>query len=354
MSLQQLLTTACEQGEIHGASYGVAERGTLKITGSAGTVAEIYDVASLTKPLVTGLLTALLAERGELDLEQKVAHYLPEFALADKHDIRLWHLATHSSGFPAWRPFYILAAAPADVVRVIAQTPLSYPTGSRVVYSDLGFITLGKLLERIAGQSLPSLFAQEVTRPLGLNRTGFNPPPEWHDRIAPTETGNQHERDLCRKIEWSPVEAEKVAAYQGWRTTEIQGVVHDGNAWFLNGAAGHAGLFSTVPETFRLASQFLPGSQLLKQVSFNLFTQNRTPGLEEDRSWSWMLASTKDSTAGPALPSQAFGHTGFAGTSLWIDPVLERIYILLANRTYPIRNLNHLRRAFHAQALQEL
>ena len=138
----------------------------------------------------------------------------------------------------------------------------------------------------------------------------------------------------------------------------IWGQVHDGNAYFLGGAAGHAGLFSTASDTLILADQFLPGRQLLKSQTCELFCTNMTEGLNEARSLAWQLAATKDSTAGPSLPADSFGHTGFTGTSCWIDPNAERVFILLTNRTHahalPFTNINSVRRQFHTLAVEAL
>jgi CubicO group peptidase (beta-lactamase class C family) len=150
-----------------------------------------------------------------------------------------------------------------------------------------------------------------------------------------------------------------LAAYEKWRSEAIWGEVHDGNAHFLGGAAGHAGLFSTAHDALRLANQFIGGpSELLSKETCELFRQNMTDGLNEARSFGWQLAATKDSTAGPALPLDAFGHTGFTGTSCWIDAGLRRVYLLLTNRTHaralPFANINQVRREFHTISTQLL
>ena len=147
--------------------------------------------------------------------------------------------------------------------------------------------------------------------------------------------------------------------YQNCRQRLIWGEVHDGNAYFLGGAAGHAGLFSSAPETFVLAQQFLAeSSKLLTRQTCDLFRTNMTPGLEESRSLAWQLAETSESTAGLDLPRDSFGHNGFTGTSLWIDPKDQRVFILLTNRTHarqlPFANINAVRRQFHSLAVAAL
>jgi CubicO group peptidase (beta-lactamase class C family) len=350
-------------GDFPSAVYLVSEKGHIAFADALGnavvepnriaaTLGTLYDLASLTKPLVTGLLCALRIETGELTLESAVAHYLPEFDRTDKQAITLRHLLTHSSGLPAWRPLYILAEGERDrAAGVIANEKLEGEPGKHVVYSDLGFITLGLLLERVTGKQLVELANNEIIHPLKLERTFFNPEAAMQTGIAACENGNAYERDACRTA--------GLPEYKSWRQNLIWGEVHDGNAYFLGGAAGHAGLFSSAPETLRIANQFLAGqSEMLNAETCKLFRTNLTPDLEEARSIAWQLAATRDSTAGPNLPSHSFGHTGFTGASCWVDPNHERVFILLTNRTHarllPFANINSVRREFHNLAVKAL
>ncbi|MGH9969227.1 MAG: serine hydrolase domain-containing protein [Pyrinomonadaceae bacterium] len=320
-----------------------------RITASVDT---IYDLASLTKPFVTGLLCARRAEVGELTLDSAVAHYLPEFDRTDKQMITVRQLLTHTSGLPAWRPLYILAEGERDrAIGVIANEELEYQPGTRVIYSDLGFIALGFLLERYAVKGLAQLAHDEIIEPLGLQHTFFNPEIAMQTGIAACETGNAYERNTSRES--------GMAEYTNWRENLIWGEVHDGNAHFLGGAAGHAGLFSTARETRQLATQFLASqSRMLRPPTCDLFRTNLTEGLYEARSIAWQLAATPGSAAGPSLPSDSFGHSGFTGTSCWIDPHRERVFVLLTNRTHarttPFVNINSVRREFHNRAVAAL
>lgn len=312
----------------------------------------IYDLASLTKPLITGLLCARRMELGEITAGSAVAHYLPEFDRTDKQMITVRELLTHSSGLPAWRPLYILAEdEPERTIGAIANLELEYKPGGRVVYSDLGFIALGLLLERLTGQRLSELAKSEIIDTLNLTQTFFNPEIELQTGIAASENGNVYEHETCDQME--------AGEYRNWRRHVIWGEVHDGNAHFLGGAAGHAGLFSTAADTFQIARQFLAsGSKLLKPDTCKWFRRNLTAGLNEARSHGWQLAETKDSTAGPDLPADSFGHNGFTGTSCWIDPNKEQVFILLTNRTHarklPFANINAVRRKFHTLAVNAL
>lgn len=320
------------------------------------TLDTIYDLASLTKPLVTGLLCARRIEAGEVTLDSSVSHYLPEFEQTDKQSITVRHLLTHSSGLPAWRPLYILAKGDRErTLAEIANLELDYKPGTSVVYSDMGFITLGFMLERVAGKSIAELAKEEIFEPLKLSRTFFNPESSMQTGIAACEMGNAYERGTTRdSVPQSDFEAHKT-----WREGLIWGEVHDGNGYFLGGAAGHAGLFSTAPETLVLAHQFLADhSKLLTAQTCELFPQNLTQGLEEARSVGWQLAVTKDSAAGLDLPPDSFGHSGFTGTSCWIDPHNQQVFILLTNRTHarqlPFVNINSVRRKFHSLAAAAL
>jgi CubicO group peptidase (beta-lactamase class C family) len=361
------ITTLLEEhinaGEFPSAVYLIGENDRIVFTGSLGNSAvepyritnkldTIYDLASLTKPLVTGMLCARRIELGELTLDSSVSHYLPEFDRTDKSMITVRELLTHSAGLPAWRPLYLLAEdEPERAAGAIASLDLEYKPGTRVVYSDLGFIALGMLLTRMTGQQLADMARHEIFEPLNLKQTFFNPEVSLQTGIAACETGNAYERDMC--------EQSGAGVYQNSRQRLIWGEVHDGNAYFLGGVAGHAGLFSTAQETFVLAQQFLPEStKLLAPQTCTLFHTDMTPGLEESRSLAWQLAGTKDSTAGLDLPPNSFGHTGFTGTSLWIDPEHQRVFILLTNRTHarqlPFANINAVRRRFHSLAVAAL
>ena len=362
--ISKMLAERIEAGDFPSAVYVGAERGRIRFADALGdavrdpdarpaTLETIYDLASLTKPLVTGLLAAVHVERGELELDGRVSQYLEEFGAEGKRAITLRHLLTHTSGLPAWRPLYLLnEGGPERVLETIAAEPLEREPGARVVYSDLGFITLGLILQRVASATLAELAGREIFAPLELKRTFFNPSKSLQTEVAACESGgNAYERGVCES------EGRKVSG--DWRTRTIWGEVHDGNAYFLGGAAGHAGLFSTARETLRIAEQFLPEtSRLLSPDTCALFPLNMTEGLNEARSFAWQLAATPESTAGPRLPPEALGHLGFTGTSCWTDPTLERTYILLTNRTHarqlPFVNINSVRRRFHTLAVEAL
>lgn len=361
--ISNLLTEHITAGDFPSAVYLIAQNGDVVFTDALGHSAvepysiankldTIYDLASLTKPLVTGMLCARRIELGELTLDSSVSHYLPEFDRTDKQMITIRELLTHSAGLPAWRPLYLLAEdEPERAAGAIASLDLEYKPGTRVVYSDLGFIALGILLARLTGQPLVEMARHEIFEPLELKQTFFNPEEALQTGIAACETGNAYERDMCEQT--------GAGVYENSRQRIIWGEVHDGNSYFLGGVAGHAGLFASAPDTLLLAQQFLAeSSKLLTPATCSMFRTNMTPGLEEARSLAWQLAETKDSTAGLDLPPDSFGHNGFTGTSLWIDPSHARVFILLTNRTHarqlPFANINAARRRFNSLAVAAL
>jgi CubicO group peptidase (beta-lactamase class C family) len=208
------------------------------------------------------------------------------------------------------------------------------------------------MLERICGADLAEIAQKEIFELLKLEKTAFNPIAP-REQIAACEFGNEYEMQTCLEMGYEIQNPQAI-----FRNRLIWGEVHDANCYFLGGASGHAGLFSNVGEVFKIAQQFLPAtSVLLKPETCNLFKTNFTKNLNESRSFAFELASTENSTASAALAQNSFGHLGFTGTSLWIEPETERIFILLTNRTHrqlPFVNINSTRRRFHELASARL
>jgi CubicO group peptidase (beta-lactamase class C family) len=313
----------------------------------------IYDLASLTKVLVTAILAAKLVEDGKLEIDQQFLDHLAPLDAADKRDITVGQLATHTSRFKPWLPFYMLVGVRSEILAQVLRTPLN-PGDEGVVYSDLNFMALMFIIERLLDEQTDEAAKRMIFAPLALADTYFNPPIELRLRIAASEYGNEYERRTCIELGFA------IPPHEGaLRARPIWGEVHDGNAYFMGGVAGHAGLFGTAEDVLKIAFQFLPGyTRLLRPETCDLFTTNFTQGMNEHRSFAFQLASTPGSTAGTLMSPQSFGHLGFTGTSLWIDPVKERVYILLTNRTHnhplPFVNINSIRRRFHDLAIAAL
>jgi len=353
-------------GDFPSAVYLIAEKGEIAFQDALGyAVVEperlearldtIYDLASLTKPLVTGLLATILIERGELDPNDPIGDLLPEFHVSGNAEISINQLLMHISGLPAWRPFYLLVDHPEEIGSEIART-MELEGQEPVTYSDLNFLTLELVLEGLSSEPIGKASQVEIFDSLNLSDTRFNPLPDIPiSRIAASEHGNEYERQTC--IEQGFLDLSGINGH--FRNYPLWGEVHDGNAWFMGGVAGHAGLFSTAEEVFKIALQFLPDhTSLLKPETTELFRTNFTKGMNEDRSIAFQLASTAGSTAGNLMSPESFGHNGFTGTSLWIDPVKDRIFVLLTNRTHahplPFANINSVRRRFHDLAIEIL
>lgn len=365
------LNERIEAGDFPSAVYLVAEKGEIVMHEALGyAVVEperieakkdtIYDLASLTKVLVTGLLFAkFLQDDGFYTVDTTIIKLFRQLKGTEKSSITVRNLISHTSGLRDWYPFYSVSFDPryktSAAVATALELPAVYPMDSKVVYSDLNFIILGAdLANRIPSGNLAELALNDIFQPLKLERTFFRPSIEFRREIAATEKGNQFEEQTCQ--EKYP---EIHIPLSSFRDYQIWGEVHDGNAYFMNGIAGHAGLFSTAEETFKIAQQFLPNyTTILKPETCELFRTNFTPGMNEHRSFAFQLASTPDSTAGTFMSPESFGHLGFTGTSLWIDPVKERVFILLTNRTHnralPFANINSVRRRFHDLAIEYL
>ena len=209
--ISTFLQSRIDAGDFPSAVYVVAEHGRAVFSGALGdavrepetqaaSLQTIYDLASLTKPLVTGLLCARLVQLGELTLDSSIASYLLEFDRPDKNLITVRQLLTHTSGLPAWRPLYIIAnGKQEEAIAAIANQSLAYEPGARVVYSDLGFIVLGFLLNRLTGSRFDHLAQRQIFSPLGLQSSFFNPSRTIRNEVAACEIGNQYERDMCER-----------------------------------------------------------------------------------------------------------------------------------------------------------
>jgi len=348
-------------GEIPGAAWAILGPDGFVSEGAVGNAVvvpepvaarpgTIYDLASLTKPLVTSFLFLALRRDLGLGLDDRAARFLPEVDRLDKRDITLRHLLTHTAGMPAWVPFYLKGATIVEYLAQLRDRPPDSAPGTRVVYSCAGYIMLGEILRRCATVELDRLAAQALFEPLGLRSTAFRPPAEWGDRVAATEDSCQYERRLA---------GPPASGYTGYRQGVIRGQVHDQNAFVLGGVAGNAGLFSTARETALLAAEYAGEAVrmtrgLLDAESARLGREDQTPGLNEARSLAFRIASRGETAAGPDLPPIAFGHNGFTGTSVWIDAGRPRVYVLLTNRVHPrvsdSVDMTALRGRFHTVA----
>ncbi len=304
----------------------------------------LYDLASLTKPLLTVPLFLLARRQGLVDLETRVGEVLDEIAGSPAAGLRLLELLTHTSGLPAWAPLYACSDPGRWLSELAGLEPGAEP-GTQVVYSCPGFLLAGAVLERVYGEVLAHAFIRHVAGPLGLTSDLW----AWD--------GTEIEWGRVAGAAGSP-DAERQALAELGRGGDVSpppgSYPDDGNARFLRGSAGNAGLFGTAEAVIRLADQFIPHrSRLLTAEEIELATRNWTPGMAQARGLGWQLAATPGCSAGPAAPPGAFGHTGFTGTSLWITP-RGTVAVLLTNRHHPAHrgvDLHPLRRRFHTLVL---
>ncbi|HUP48332.1 MAG TPA: serine hydrolase domain-containing protein [Thermoanaerobaculia bacterium] len=335
--IDELLRREIDVGSFPGAVYAAGSPGEIEIENALGLavavpcrvpagLATIYDCASLTKPLITTTLVLQAVAEGRIDLDGAFEGFPYR------------RLLTHTSGLAAWLPLY----AYDDPVSAIREKGPEYEPGTRVVYSDLNFVLLYLALTRLYGDYV-ALARERILLPLGLHEAMFRPPATLKPRIAATEWGQRWESAMC---------AARHVVFRGFRSGLIWGETHDGNSHHLGGTAGNAGLFATARAVFRLAQAWIDGSLLSPELVAEA-TRNHTPGLEENRGLGWQVAQ-RDHAATGMLSPRAFGHTGFTGTSLWIDPDAGRIMVLLTNRVHSVAAptaMQAIRGRFHELAL---
>ncbi len=323
-ALDAILEQAVREDQVPGAVLVVGHRGAIlhrKAYGfralvprrEAMTIDTIFDAASLTKVIATTPAVMRLFERGKLRLNDRVIQYLPEFQ-GGKSDITVRDLLTHFSGFPpdldlepAWSGY------DTGIRMALAAKPIA-PPGANFLYSDIDFILLGEIVRRLAETSLPEFVRGEVFAPLGMHESMFQPPQRLRARIAPTENVNGE---------------------------ILRGVVHDRTARYMGGVAGHAGLFTTAADLSRFSAMMLGGGELDGVRVFSALTVTKfstaqsPPDQPVLRGLGWDIDSPLSGNRGELFPIGSYGHTGFTGTSVWIDPVSSTYVILLANSVHP-------------------
>jgi CubicO group peptidase (beta-lactamase class C family) len=309
-------------GSFPSAAYAVGSPREIEIEGAVGNAVAvplrlaasldtIYDCASLTKPLITTTLVLQAVADGRISLDDRFQRFT------------FRELLTHTSGLRAWLPLY---AYQAGYLETILKEGPEYERGEKVVYSDLNFIMLWYALRELGGDYIPA--AQRLL----VDDAMFNPPALLRPRIAATEWGQRYERSRLRE-------------------GLIWGETHDGNSFHAGGTAGNAGLFATARAVFRLAQRWV-NAEILPRALVEEATKNHTPNLDDARGYGWQLPTGSEATK--MLSARAYGHTGFTGTSLWIDPDRDRIMVLLTNRVHPCAapiNMQHIRGEFHRLAL---
>ncbi len=280
----------------------------------------VYDLASLTK--VVGLTTAMMwaVDEGRIELDAPITQYVPAFEGTDAECVTMRLLLAHASGLPPWRPLYLLGYSRPAVFAVADSTVLDTLPGSRFAYSDIGAILLTQAIETAYAERIDSLLTRRLFVPLGMRSTTFNPPATWLPRVAPTE-------------------------FDSLRNRIVRGQVHDENAWRMDGVSGHAGIFSTGDDLLAFGEWWIaqnrgtvppPGQPTVTDSLLRAFTvpQDLPPGSTRALGWE---TPTADNTGSGFLSAGSVGHTGFTGTSLWMDPERGVVIVVLSNRVHPTR-----------------
>jgi CubicO group peptidase (beta-lactamase class C family) len=339
-SIGAFINEAVAEGAFPGSVWLIGSREKILEQGAAGIMGKelgqvkqdtLYDLASLTKIIVTLALVRQFQE-GLMGLEDTIDRFIPAYQNTPKGKITLFALLTHTSSIPARSNYYLKCARREELLEAIRLGTERNDSPGRVEYTCEGFIVLGEIIAAIDGASLDEAIRRRVLEPLGMNDTRFKPPVSLLDRIAPTED--------CP-----------------WRGRLVRGEVHDENAALMGGVSGNAGLFSTAADIAKVGRAMLGVSMtdepFLQKAVIKMMTTNYTAGKGDDRGLGWQLASSGPASglaAGDLMSSGSFGHTGFTGTSLWIDPMRGLYGVLLSNRIYPTRDnerIFRVRRIFH-------
>jgi CubicO group peptidase (beta-lactamase class C family) len=341
-----VLRSAIAQRAFPGAAVAIAQHGkliahkglghfTYDATSPAITAETVYDLASVTKVIATTAACMILYDRSLLKLDQCLVDLLPDFASDDprRRQVTLRMLLAHSSGLPAYIKLFQTAHNKDELLQQALQIPLTAGPGSRAEYSDIGFILLGQALEKLSSEPLDQFCQREIFAKLNLAPTCFNPPASLKLAIPPTEDDRTFRHRL------------------------IQGEVNDENASVMGGVAGHAGCFSTALDVSLFAQCMLQGgSPLVKKETMEIFTrrQDSPPGSSHALGWD---TPSQPSQSGKYFSSRSYGHLGYTGTSLWIDPDRQLSVTLLTNRTWPDRSsqsIKQIRPAFHDAVIEAL
>jgi CubicO group peptidase (beta-lactamase class C family) len=362
--LDKLVEKAIHDGVFPGACYAIGHKGQVrsKAFGRDTYCPEspkreldtIWDLASVSKVVGTTTGAMILYDEGKFKLDQPVAEIIPAFGQNEKDRITIRNLLLHDSGLVAFRPYHKLHKTPEEDLAAIYAEKLSYTTGAKTVYSDLGMITFGKIIEALSGKTLDAFLSERVFEPLGMKDTMYNPATDQRVRCASTESieawreelrkAHGKETDEIRRLETHP---------DGNRW--IRGEVHDPNATALGGVAGHAGLFSTAADLSIFMGLLLKGGgSIVKPETLNLFTTRKSEA--SSRAFGWDTKSP-DSSAGKIFSDRSYGHTGYTGTSVWADPEQDVFAILLTNRVHPTSENTKIikfRPVFHDAAMKAL
>ena len=343
-NIREFLNSCIDEKIFPGATYifGTSEKvlesgsiGNLGIDRGPVNLNTLYDMASVTKPIVT-LAFMKQFEEGKVCLDDTIDRFLQDYVGHEKAKITMFQLLTHTSVIPGQVPLYKTCHTRQQMLDGIREIPARDNVTTPVMYSSQGMIVIGEVIATIAGKPLDAVMQEKVFDKTGMRHTMFNPPRELHSNIASTED--------CP-----------------WRGKVVIGQVHDENAVVLGGVCAHAGLFSNVEDMAKLGVAMLTGKDakghtFLQRSTIELMTKNHTKGLNLARSLGWQAKDAHDSPAGDLFSDKSYGHTGFTGTSLWVDPTRDLYAVLLTNRVHPSREgegIKRVRQIFHNLVVME-
>ena len=341
-----VLASGIARSAFPGAAFAVSRAGSVVLQGAIGrftydetsedvTLSTVFDLASVTKVGATTAMAMLLYDRGQLNLQQRVKDVLPEFATDDtrREQISLEMLLAHSSGLPAYERLFERARSREELMKLACNVPLVADPGTHAEYSDIGFILLGEILERIAGEPLDVFCAGEIWAALRMKATCFRPEERFRSQIPPTRDDRQ------------------------FRHRVIQGEVHDENASVMGGVSGHAGAFGNTSDLMAFSRAMLGYEPaLFRKETIALFTRRQSSPTGTSRALGWDTPSPP-SQSGSHFSTSSFGHLGYTGTSLWIDGERQIAIALLTNRTWPDHQsklIKQIRPAFHDAVMEEV
>ncbi len=297
----------------------------------------IYDLASLTKVIAAATAVMILKDKGEIDIEKNVNYYIPEYKGEYKDLVKVRHLLNHSSGLPPWKPLFESSSDKQSLLENLYQIALEANPGVKCDYSDLGYILLGEIIERITSAGFDKFCSDMIYKPLDMENTFFCPPEDMREKIPPTED--------CK-----------------FRGRVIQGEVHDENAYVMGGISGHAGLFSNSSDIANFCQMIMNGGDykginLIHPDTVKEFTARTTDIPDCKWALGWRMFMGEGDVIGSYFSENSFGHLGYTGTSMWIDPLNELFIILLTNRVHPTRENNKItefRPNFHDEILMSI
>lgn len=359
--IDEFLIGCIEKSLFPCAAYSIGGRGGIVAEGFLGNKQiypdkvslkedDLFDLASVTKFVVTTVSIMILMERGRLRLDNPVSKFLPEFTGKNKNKVTIQDLLTHTSGMPAWYPLYLYEKSHDKLIKKLYSLDLDFVPNTDQQYSCLGYILLGEIVKVITEKKLDDFAKKNILEPLNMNYSTFNPKISSPSISAvPTEFGNNYEKELSAEYPES-------SNYKEFRDYLIEGEVHDHNCYCLDGYSGNAGLFST-PRDLAFFSEMMlnegiyAGKRYISPIVVKLMRQNMTTGFPQSWGLGMMLGEKMDTLRGK-LSQSSFGHTGFTGTSIWIDDKNDIFSVFLTNRIHPkvdtSVDFNEIRGEFHS------